>query len=279
MLSRFLSFLLLALLVMVFPQVSPAQGRETVESIMKKGFEGRTLVLKTPYVEDKLHFDSQQHLIGVSEIGPWTTRAWIRVNQLELKDNRLRIEGNRTILVLDRQSSSSGFVPLLSGEKVQITFDLTASDQAAAAMLPVFDTQPVQSRMATYWTPILDLSKDLAVLRNESADRVAGVLEGNRQVFLGDASIGLQPPRAIKTPDPNYPPEARHNHLAGDDGLVVVINEQGFPEVLEVKKAGERFFDESALRAVSRWRFKPATKDGKAVAVVINVVVTFRYPN
>jgi TonB family protein len=34
--------------------------------------------------------------------------------------------------------------------------------------------------------------------------------------------------------------------------------------------------DEKAIEAVSKWRFKPATKDGKPVPVAANISVRFR---
>jgi TonB family protein len=34
--------------------------------------------------------------------------------------------------------------------------------------------------------------------------------------------------------------------------------------------------DEKAIEAVTKWRFKPAMKDGKPVAVSANIVVNFR---
>jgi protein TonB len=34
--------------------------------------------------------------------------------------------------------------------------------------------------------------------------------------------------------------------------------------------------DQKAMEAVSKWRFRPATKDGKPVPVMVNVEVHFR---
>jgi TonB family protein len=90
---------------------------------------------------------------------------------------------------------------------------------------------------------------------------------------------GFQPPKPIKTADPEYPPEARDKHLPGKDNLIVLVNEDGFPEVLQVQKESNHIFDEAALRAVSQWRFKPATKDGKPVAVIIAVEMSLHFTN
>lgn len=36
--------------------------------------------------------------------------------------------------------------------------------------------------------------------------------------------------------------------------------------------------DEKAIEAVKRWKFKPAMKDGKPVAVAVNIQIVFRLP-
>jgi TonB family protein len=58
--------------------------------------------------------------------------------------------------------------------------------------------------------------------------------------------------------------------------ISVVVNEKGFPEMLEIVRGLGEGLDIEALVTVARWRFNPALKDGKAVAVLVNVEVTFR---
>lgn len=70
-----------------------------------------------------------------------------------------------------------------------------------------------------------------------------------------------------------YTDSARQKRLTGKATLLAVINEQGFPEILEVMKGLGEGLDMQALIAVSDWRFKPAVKDGQPVAVIINVDV------
>jgi TonB family protein len=45
---------------------------------------------------------------------------------------------------------------------------------------------------------------------------------------------------------------------------------------LKVVKSLDKGLDKQALSAVSTWRFEPATKDGKPVAVHLSTDVTFR---
>jgi protein TonB len=76
---------------------------------------------------------------------------------------------------------------------------------------------------------------------------------------------------------PRYPAEARR---AGREGVVLLrlkVSEQGRVEEVQVA-AGSGYgpFDEEAAQAVRRWKFKPALKDGQAMASVQDVRVKFR---
>ena len=77
-------------------------------------------------------------------------------------------------------------------------------------------------------------------------------------------------------PDPEYTDGARQQRLEGKAIMMVVVNEKGFPEILQITKGLGEGLDLMALTAVSGWTFKPAMKSGKPVAVVINVEVNFR---
>jgi homoserine O-acetyltransferase/O-succinyltransferase len=90
---------------------------------------------------------------------------------------------------------------------------------------------------------------------------------------------GVLAPRAIYTPDPDYPESARK---MGRQGLVVlhcIVGADGLIRDVNVARALGHGLDEKAIEAVRKWRFQPATKDGQPVAAMIDVEVTFRmYP-
>jgi TonB family protein len=63
-----------------------------------------------------------------------------------------------------------------------------------------------------------------------------------------------------------------------------VVDANGLPQDIKVQRSLGMGLDEEAIKAVKRWRFQPAMKDGKPVPVMINVQVNFRlyddlYPN
>jgi protein TonB len=87
---------------------------------------------------------------------------------------------------------------------------------------------------------------------------------------------GVTAPRGIKMPDPDYPEKLRARGIEGAVLLWVVVGEDRRPHDITIGRSGGLEFDKAAIKAVGKWRFKPATKDGTPVAAQINVEVNFR---
>ncbi len=58
--------------------------------------------------------------------------------------------------------------------------------------------------------------------------------------------------------------------------LEVVIAEDGVPSDIRVTESLEPGLDENAVQAIRQWKFKPATKDGRTVAVKATVQVNYK---
>ena len=82
-------------------------------------------------------------------------------------------------------------------------------------------------------------------------------------------------PVRIYSPDPHYPEEARHARVQGVVILQTIINIDGNVTDVKVLKGLPSGLTESAVAAVSSWRFKPATLEGRPVAVYYLVTVSF----
>lgn len=87
---------------------------------------------------------------------------------------------------------------------------------------------------------------------------------------------GVSAPKQIYAPDPEYSEEARKAKYSGVCVLWLVVGPDGKPRDIRVGRTLGLGLDEKAVEAVKTWRFEPAMKDGRPVAVEINVEVTFR---
>ena len=87
---------------------------------------------------------------------------------------------------------------------------------------------------------------------------------------------GVTAPKAVYIPDPQYTESARKKKIKGTVIIAMIVTAEGKVRELKVIKSLDPGLDEQAVAAVSTWRFEPATKDGKPVAVHLPVQVTFR---
>ena len=76
--------------------------------------------------------------------------------------------------------------------------------------------------------------------------------------------------------DPEYTPEARQARIQGTVMLDVEIQPDGSATVQRVTQGLDPGLDRRAIEAVSKWRFRPAMKDGRPVKTVAHVAVNFR---
>jgi len=82
------------------------------------------------------------------------------------------------------------------------------------------------------------------------------------------------------TPLPRYPRTAEKRGLEGTVMLSVLVGIDGRVEQIHLdRSSGHAILDHEALRHVrEQWRFRPATKDGRAIASWASVPVDFRMP-
>lgn len=86
---------------------------------------------------------------------------------------------------------------------------------------------------------------------------------------------GMVAPQLIESLHPEYTEAARAAKIEGRCQLTVVISKMGIPEQMKVELSLDPGLDERAKEAVSRWRFIPAQKEGKPVAVYATIEVNF----
>ncbi|MFZ4406356.1 MAG: energy transducer TonB [Paracraurococcus sp.] len=80
----------------------------------------------------------------------------------------------------------------------------------------------------------------------------------------------------VRNPEPDYPLASRQRGERGVVGVVLRLSEAGAVLGVEVvQSSGYPALDESARRAVLRWRFKPATRDGVPVPGTIRTAIHF----
>lgn len=87
---------------------------------------------------------------------------------------------------------------------------------------------------------------------------------------------GMKPPKATKSPDPEYPQIPAYAEPNGVVVMLVGINTKGRVELVHVLRASNPAFENSAVSTVKTWKFSPAKKDGKPVPVQVSVEMHFQ---
>jgi TonB family protein len=87
---------------------------------------------------------------------------------------------------------------------------------------------------------------------------------------------GVLPPQMIYSPNPKFTPQARKAKYGGVAIVSLIVDAQGNPQNVHMVNHLEMGLDEEALAAVTKYKFKAATLQGKPVPVVVNIEVNFK---
>jgi protein TonB len=129
--------------------------------------------------------------------------------------------------------------------------------------------------------PALDIAPDIRPEMPRPQFRMALDIE---PAFSGEAYLGLPASSEAdrefmpvsRTP-PQYPYQATRRRIEGWVRVSFLVTETGSVEdIVLLESEPEGIFDRAAIRAVSKWKFKPRIVDGQPVAARAEQVVEFR---
>ena len=74
---------------------------------------------------------------------------------------------------------------------------------------------------------------------------------------------------------PNYPVDLRRAGISGNATVRFIVTHDGRVIDVTVIQATHPSFGDAAAKAVSKWRYKPAMKDGQPIACLLQVPIFF----
>ena len=88
---------------------------------------------------------------------------------------------------------------------------------------------------------------------------------------------GVQAPRIVKETKPQYTKSARDAGIQGVVIMEAVVKTDGSVGDVTVKQSldTEHGLDAAAVNALKQWKFRPGTRDGKPVPVMVDVEMSF----
>jgi TonB family protein len=90
-----------------------------------------------------------------------------------------------------------------------------------------------------------------------------------------EASCGVVPPVLVTNAEPVYPDDLRRQRVSGSAILVALVAKDGTVRVENVVRAADPAFARAAAAAIAKRRYKPATIDGRPVAIAFVIKVDF----
>jgi len=164
----------------------------------------------------------------------------------------------------------------------------TVSAPSFSISMPRFVVTAVSAPLWTFWLPA-----NLAVAQNappspsvaaEPSDPSAAAESSGMPATIGSqvgasgkAGGSFAIPAYWQTPLPVYPALAKAHHWEGVTLLRIEVLVDGRVGRVELAhSSGHQMLDESAIKAVHRWRFHPAKLGGTPITCFINVPVRFK---
>lgn len=263
-----------ALLFFLHAFLAHADAKQQIES----HFHKKLFFIRGFYMDDQLVYDSQGNVQGQPTAGPWSLAA-VRIDKVDVRSDEFRLQGRHATAVYDSKQKNFRYL-ILGGTKVNIvvhtptdTLSDSALDSSANRMfLTKVGPQDVPEAWRSFF--LGKVTSSPTVLTPDSA--VPGLESDGQPVFRPNPSGGIDAPKAINQHEPIYSEIARLAKVEGTCIFNVIVNKQGFPEQIEVAKPLGAGLDEASIATIREWRFRPATKSGQPVAVLVSVEVNFR---
>jgi len=161
----------------------------------------------------------------------------------------------------------------LSGQAAQAAPPAEAPEQVAELPLP---PPPVPT------PPSREAARQADALEQAARPSPSPWGPGPRPAILGAsrATGTVSPPGPLdgyRNPSPEYPRASRERGEEGVVRLLLHVSAAGFVTAVEVaQSSGHDALDQAARRAVARWRFRPALRDGRPVDGTIRTAIHFR---
>jgi protein TonB len=86
---------------------------------------------------------------------------------------------------------------------------------------------------------------------------------------------GVTAPRVTRQVNPQYSPGSRGIRIQGSVLIGTVVTSHGTPKNTHVVRGLDKDIDAAAVDAVNHWLFEPGKKNGKPVAVSVQIEIHF----
>jgi TonB family protein len=260
----FFRILSAALILIAWSQFAVLAQSGDLERELIDQFRGKVITLRTFSKSNHLEFGPEGNLKKPGETGSWTVYSQLLVRKIDLSGSLLRLIGDRIIHHYDenRKQMVASRSDLTVELDAQLKKGATSADIAETMKKILVGPEGLSPYVSEYWRPYLE-NKKPPILNCASA---------KSPIRVGGNALAAN---LIKQVKPQYTPEGKSFLLQGVVVLEAVITETGDVGNLAVVSPAGAGFDESAVEAVSQWKYKPVLLQGQPVCVVTTITVNY----
>lgn len=276
-----------------------------LENAISTQLKDKMLILLHPLGKESLQFNADGTLIKGGSPGPWTVYGAIQVNKVQLRPDKLRVQGQR-IFISFKSSQPAPYVfalrknrnipPCKPSVEVEIKLDhpLNSFDQVQATLSKVFalNKQDFLNSVPELWRSYIADNLDLDpaqagalqyisansthARKSPDANAKTSSTTGNQpdQVIF-HVGNDVKAPKAMSTPEPEFSEAARYEKYQGVVVVSIVVDKDGNVANVNIVRPLGLGLDEQAANGIRYWRFNPGTHNGEPVAVAMNIEVSF----
>jgi TonB family protein len=279
--SATIAFFLLTLCIPALP----AQAQST-EAELKSRLSDKPLYLRGCWRDDKLHFDSAGRPKDNSDPVTFTLSGF-DLYTLHLKRDMLVLEGRRVGLEL--RDNKQRRVPLRVGkpedpedEPIKIEIEANSSGDYGPALDAIFANGLAElvPSMPFYWKSYAIKNfipaDQSPVTATPAASNSIRQETGSPETKPRRIGGGVMAPKLLTSKEPQFNSSARGLRYSGIVLINLWVGPDGTVSHLSLVRPIGLGLDESALAAVQKYTFSPATMNGTPVTVEVNIQVNFQ---
>jgi hypothetical protein len=266
---------IVAVLVSGAPVVVRAEFSEGDQQAFRTQYVGKVLIFRKSFrMTSQLEIGEDGSVKGDHSPGFWATDGAVQVKDVEFRKDRVTFKCAKLWADI-KDDGQLHFFPVsaaLKGktdypENAEISFRMKKQGASAEEL-----KQRVQG---------IFLGEQESILTSAPQPIAAYIQKVPIQVDVDPISgIGFSgtSPKALSNPAPDMPREAQLVGQAGRESFVVFVDEKGDAAVTAFTHVLQYGIEEATLGAVKGWKFQPAMKDGKPVAVRIPLSIDYKRP-
>lgn len=291
--TKLLSVIVLLAAAFANSYFSPTLAAGAIEEPTLTSYQGKQMMLRNSYCGRNLKFDRDGDLLSGGKPGSWTMCRDIvvtdieKVAQVDRNETRLKLKGRRIHWYYDTKTNtfrdvtenpaakkSDAYQELLKPQEVSIEVQLPAqADEAAVetAMNALFykSEEDFAKSVPELWRCVFHTEPNAAICGSgtPTVDKFTPVKKGEK----GEFPRGTKPPQPIFTPSLDPPTEMMRAGFHGAVVLTTTVGTDGHVTDIRISGPLGMGIDELAAAKVSKWKFKPAEREGQPVAVRVTI--------